>query len=58
MKLAGLFKGKVLVAALLSIMVASSTTAVFAASPAGQGAVHAIMAMARSRSCSPMHNSW
>jgi hypothetical protein len=46
MKLASLFKGKVLVAALLSIMVASGTTAVFAASPAGQGAVHAIMAMA------------
>jgi len=49
LKLAGLFKGKVLVVALLSIMVASSTTAVFAASPAEQGAVHAIMAMAHAQ---------
>jgi hypothetical protein len=39
MKLAGLFKGKVLVAVLLSSMVASSKTAVFAASPAGQAAL-------------------
>jgi len=49
MKLAGLFKGKVLVAALSSIMVASGTTAVFAASPAGQGVVHIIMAMAHTQ---------
>ncbi len=46
MKLASLLKGKLLVAALLSITVASGTTAVFAAMPAGQSAVHAIMAIA------------
>src|SRR5260370_15003301 len=46
MKLASLLKRKLLVAALLSITVASGTTAVFAAMPAGQGAVHAMMAMA------------
>ena len=46
MKLASLLKGKLLVAALLSITVASGTTAVFAVMPAGQSAVHAIMAMA------------
>ncbi len=49
MKLAHLLKGKLLVAALLSIAVASGTTAVFAATPAGQGAVHAIMAMAHAQ---------
>src|SRR5712692_2389756 len=49
MKLAHLLKGKLLVAALLSITVASGTTAVFAATPAGQGAVHAIMAMAHAQ---------
>jgi len=47
MKLASLLKGKLLVAALLSITVASGTTAVFAAMPAGQSAVHAIMAIAQ-----------
>jgi hypothetical protein len=46
MKLASSLKGKLLVAALLSITVASGTTAVFAATPAGQSAVHAFMAMA------------
>src|SRR5215469_5371762 len=40
MKLASLLKGKLLVAALLSITVASGTTAVFAATLAGQSAVH------------------
>src|SRR5258708_21221 len=49
MKLAHLLKGKLLVAALLSITVASGTTAVFAATPAGKGAVHAIMAMAHAQ---------
>ena len=49
MKLAHLLKGKLLVAALLSITVASGTTAVFAATPAGQGVVHAIMAMAHAQ---------
>jgi hypothetical protein len=49
MKLAGLFKGKVLVAVLLSITVASGTTAVFAATPAGRGVVHAMMAMAHAQ---------
>jgi hypothetical protein len=49
MKLVSLLKGKILVAALLSIVVASGTTAVFAATPAGQGAVHAIMAMAHAQ---------
>ena len=44
MKLTSLSKGKLLVAVLLSITVASGTTAVFAATPAGQSAVHAIMA--------------
>ncbi len=49
MKLAHLLKGKLLVAALLSITVASGTTAVFAATPAGQGVVHAMMAMAHAQ---------
>jgi hypothetical protein len=49
MKLAHWLNGKVLVAALLSITVASGTTAVFAATPAGQGAVHAIMALAHAQ---------
>ena len=49
MKLAHLLKGKLLVATLLSITVASGTTAVFAATPAGKGAVHAIMAMAHAQ---------
>ena len=49
MKLARLLKGKLLVAALLSITVASGTTAVFAATPAGQGVVHAITAMAHAQ---------
>src|SRR6266699_3422368 len=49
MKLAHLLKGKLLVATLLSITVASGTTAVFAAPPAGRGAVHAIMAMAHAQ---------
>jgi hypothetical protein len=49
MKLAHLLKGKLLVATLLSITVASGTTAVFAATPAGRGAVHAIMAMAHAQ---------
>jgi hypothetical protein len=49
MKLAGLFKGKLLVAALLGITVASGTTAVFAATPAGRGVVHAMMAMAHAQ---------
>ena len=49
MKLAHLLKGKLLVAALLGIVVASGTTAVFAASPAGQGVVHAIMGVAHAK---------
>lgn len=49
MKLAYLLKGKLLVATLLSITVASGTTAVIAATPAGQSAVHAIMAMAHAQ---------
>src|SRR5215471_2557197 len=49
MKLASLLKRKVLVAVLLSITVASGTTAVFAATPAGQSAVHAMMALAHAQ---------
>src|SRR5260221_9602699 len=49
MKLAGLLKGKLLVAVLLSIAVASGTTAVFAVTPAGQGVVHAMMAMTHAK---------
>ncbi len=49
MKLVCLLKGKILVAVLLSIAVASGTTAVFAATPAGQGVVHAMMAMAHAK---------
>src|SRR5712692_4191363 len=49
MKLVCLLKGKILVAVLLSIAVASGTTAVFAATPAGQGVVHAIMGVAHAK---------
>lgn len=42
MKFMHIFKGKVLVVALTSLALAGGATAVFAASPAGQGAVHSI----------------
>lgn len=42
-------QGKVLVTALLSMTVASGTTAVFAATTAGRGVVYAIMAMAHTQ---------